>query len=68
MAINKFSISTIDELKKVADFISNLINTHSIFLFKGKDDFLIPAEAINDPDSYLSSMVVSSYREVEKEN
>ena len=34
----------------------------------GKDDFLIPAEAINDPDSYLSSMVVSSYREVEKEN
>ena len=36
MAITKFSISTIAELKKVADFISNLINSHYVFLFKGE--------------------------------
>ena len=33
----------------------------------GKEDFLITADAVVDPDSFLSSMVVSSYRDAGKE-
>ena len=33
----------------------------------GKEDFLITAEAVVDPDAFLSSMVVSSYRDAGKE-
>jgi len=36
MAITNFSISTITDLKKVADFISSLINDRFIFIFKGE--------------------------------
>ena len=31
----------------------------------GKTEFTVDAEAVKDPDAYLSSMVVSSYRDAE---
>ncbi|MDP6860431.1 MAG: ATP-dependent protease, partial [Verrucomicrobiales bacterium] len=31
----------------------------------GKDEFTVDSKAVKDPDSYLSSMVVSSYRDAE---
>lgn len=34
----------------------------------GRDTFAIPAEALADPDKYLSGLVVASYREEESKN